>query len=121
MITGAGSGIGQLLSYEFSKLGSTLVLWDVNQKGLEQTAGTIQRQGGRVFFYVCDVTNAELVYQARCVGLSYLVSHFSSDGRQSESGRGESARCLRFSLFSVLTVCIHRSFRLTFSLTTPVL
>lgn len=31
LITGAGHGIGRLTAYEFAKLGSKLVLWDINK------------------------------------------------------------------------------------------
>lgn len=37
LITGAGSGLGRSLALKFAKLGSQLVLWDVNLNGLKET------------------------------------------------------------------------------------
>lgn len=33
LITGGGGGLGRLLAERFSKLGATIVVWDINRKG----------------------------------------------------------------------------------------
>uniref|UniRef100_A0A3B3XSL1 Uncharacterized protein n=1 Tax=Poecilia mexicana TaxID=48701 RepID=A0A3B3XSL1_9TELE len=38
LITGAGSGIGRLMAQEFAAHGTVLVLWDINQEGIKETA-----------------------------------------------------------------------------------
>ncbi|CAD6189881.1 unnamed protein product [Caenorhabditis auriculariae] len=48
LITGAGSGLGRLLAYEFGKLGCYLVLWDVNEKGNEETRQTLESAGVKI-------------------------------------------------------------------------
>jgi len=63
LITGGGSGIGQLVAIKFAKLGSTVVLWDLNQAGMNKTAADIKKVGGRCHTYICDVSNRKAVYE----------------------------------------------------------
>lgn len=63
LITGGGSGIGRLLAKYFAKLGSTIVVWDVNQQGNLETVKQIVGQGGRAHAYQCDISNREEVYK----------------------------------------------------------
>ncbi|KAE9418566.1 hypothetical protein Angca_009869, partial [Angiostrongylus cantonensis] len=37
LITGSGSGLGRGMAVEFAKLGSKIVLWDINEKGNLET------------------------------------------------------------------------------------
>ena len=52
---GAGSGIGQLMSIDFAKRGATIVAWDINKQGNQETARLIKTVGGAVHTYICDV------------------------------------------------------------------
>ncbi len=85
LITGGGSGLGRLMAIKFALLGSRVVLWDINTKGLEAVAQEIQSEvqkaarpgsaaaaaaapsGGAdskssvVYTYVCDVSNSQSV------------------------------------------------------------
>ncbi|XP_062489338.1 epidermal retinol dehydrogenase 2-like [Pezoporus occidentalis] len=64
LITGAGSGIGRLLSLKFANLGATVVLWDINQEGLKETSKLVKENGVvRVHSYVCDCSNRQDVYR----------------------------------------------------------
>ncbi|NWV64058.1 RDHE2 dehydrogenase, partial [Malurus elegans] len=64
LITGAGSGIGRLLSLKFASLGATVVLWDINQEGLNTTVKLARGNGaGRVHSYVCDCSKRQDVYR----------------------------------------------------------
>ncbi|NXY19944.1 RDHE2 dehydrogenase, partial [Atrichornis clamosus] len=64
LITGAGSGIGRLLSVKFASLGATTVLWDINQEGLKDTVRLVREKGaGRVYSYICDCSKREDVYR----------------------------------------------------------
>ncbi|KAM9626401.1 epidermal retinol dehydrogenase 2 isoform 2-T3 [Trichechus inunguis] len=64
LITGAGSGIGRLLALQFARLGSVLVLWDINKDGNEQTCRMAQEAGAtRVHAYSCDCSQREDVYR----------------------------------------------------------
>ncbi|NXG63580.1 RDHE2 dehydrogenase, partial [Hemiprocne comata] len=64
LITGAGSGIGRLLSLKFANLGATMVLWDINQEGLKETSRLARQNGAvRVHCYICDCSKREDIYR----------------------------------------------------------
>ncbi|NXS29967.1 RDHE2 dehydrogenase, partial [Pomatostomus ruficeps] len=64
LITGAGSGIGRLLTVKFASLGATVVLWDINQEGLNYTVRLARENGaGRVHSYICDCSKRQDVYR----------------------------------------------------------
>ncbi|XP_007531587.1 epidermal retinol dehydrogenase 2 [Erinaceus europaeus] len=64
LITGAGSGLGRLLALQFSRLGSVLVLWDINTEGNAETCKMAQEAGARrVFAYTCDCSKREDIYR----------------------------------------------------------
>jgi len=56
IITGASSGIGKALAYEFSRRGSKVVMGARNIKALEEIAADIKNKGGDVIFTQTDVT-----------------------------------------------------------------
>lgn len=41
-ITGAGSGIGRLMSYKFADLGAIVICTDINKQTSDETANTIR-------------------------------------------------------------------------------
>uniref|UniRef100_A0A8C0F8T0 RDHE2 dehydrogenase n=1 Tax=Bubo bubo TaxID=30461 RepID=A0A8C0F8T0_BUBBB len=64
LITGAGSGLGRVLSLKFASLGATLVLWDINQEGLKETSRLARENGGvRVHWYICDCSKRQDIYR----------------------------------------------------------
>ncbi|NWS36298.1 RDHE2 dehydrogenase, partial [Polioptila caerulea] len=64
LITGAGSGIGRLLAIKFASLGATVVLWDINQEGLNCTVKLAREKGaGRVHSYICDCSKRQDIYR----------------------------------------------------------
>ncbi|XP_053458759.1 estradiol 17-beta-dehydrogenase 11 [Nycticebus coucang] len=64
LITGAGHGLGRLTAYEFAKLKSKLVLWDINKHGIEETAAECRRLGAKVHTFVVDCSNRGGIYSA---------------------------------------------------------
>ncbi|KFQ69990.1 Short-chain dehydrogenase/reductase family 16C member 6, partial [Phaethon lepturus] len=64
LITGAGNGVGRLLSLKFASLGATVVLWDINQEGLKETSRLARENGAvRVHSYICDCSKRQDVYR----------------------------------------------------------
>ncbi|KAI6172299.1 Epidermal retinol dehydrogenase 2-like protein [Aphelenchoides besseyi] len=62
-ITGAALGIGRRLAIEFGKQGCTVIIWDINEEKLIETAKILDDLNIKHSFYVVDVSNKELVYE----------------------------------------------------------
>uniref|UniRef100_A0A6B2LBN0 Short-chain dehydrogenase/reductase 3 n=1 Tax=Arcella intermedia TaxID=1963864 RepID=A0A6B2LBN0_9EUKA len=63
LITGGASGIGRQMARRFSRLGATLVLWDMNSEALAKVSKEITNEtGGDVHTYTVDITDREKVY-----------------------------------------------------------
>ena len=63
LITGGGSGIGAILARKFAQLGSTVIIWDINESALESVRSSIESSGGICHAYKVDVANRKLVYE----------------------------------------------------------
>lgn len=60
LITGAASGIGKIMARKVLERGaSCLVIWDINQEGLEALKEEFSGYEGRVFTYRVDVSDVE--------------------------------------------------------------
>jgi all-trans-retinol dehydrogenase (NAD+) len=59
LITGAASGIGRLLATELGQAGASLVLWDVDEQGLDEVQAELRAAGCEADAYVCDLTRRE--------------------------------------------------------------
>ena len=57
VITGGGSGIGRLMCLRFARLGATVVTWDINKLGNEDTVEMIKNEGNRAFSYTVDMSS----------------------------------------------------------------
>jgi len=64
LITGGGSGIGRLMCQKFARLGATIVTWDINQAGNQETVNMVKEEGFRAFAYTVDMSNKEAIYDA---------------------------------------------------------
>lgn len=64
LITGAGSGLGQLMSVEFAKLGAKIVAWDINEEGLNKTKRLVEQAGSKCYSYNVDISGKENIYKA---------------------------------------------------------
>jgi NAD(P)-dependent dehydrogenase (short-subunit alcohol dehydrogenase family)/pimeloyl-ACP methyl ester carboxylesterase len=60
-VTGAGSGIGRATAMEFARLGAEVVVSDVDEVRVRETAKDIAAQGGIAHAYTLDVSDAEAV------------------------------------------------------------
>jgi len=63
LITGASSGIGRQLSYECAKKGCQLILWDINEIALAETAEQCTKLGATVHYYKIDLTKRDEIYR----------------------------------------------------------
>jgi len=61
-MTGAGSGIGRLMSLKFAKLGATVICTDLNGETAEETANMIKSNGGKAYSFALDVTDRLKMY-----------------------------------------------------------
>jgi len=55
MVTGAAQGIGEVTAKLFAAQGALVVLVDLNEKRLEEVSSTIESQGEKSSFWVCNV------------------------------------------------------------------
>jgi NAD(P)-dependent dehydrogenase (short-subunit alcohol dehydrogenase family) len=62
IVTGAASGIGRALAVALAREGARLVLADLNQAGLAETARLVEADGGKADIYALDVSSREDVY-----------------------------------------------------------
>jgi len=62
VITGAGSGIGRLLSLSFASEGARVACWDINADACEKVAAEIRALGGEARAYAGDVSDRDAVY-----------------------------------------------------------
>ncbi|XP_003707776.1 short-chain dehydrogenase/reductase family 16C member 6 isoform X2 [Megachile rotundata] len=64
LVTGAGHGIGREVALKYASLGATVVCWDLNQQGNDETINEIKKLGAsKAYGYKCDVSNREEVFQ----------------------------------------------------------
>jgi NAD(P)-dependent dehydrogenase (short-subunit alcohol dehydrogenase family) len=60
-VTGAGSGIGRATALAFAREGAEVVVSDVNEAGVKETAAAIAARGGIAHAYTLDVADADAV------------------------------------------------------------
>lgn len=65
IVTGGAMGIGFETAKLLAKEGATVTLWDINQEELQKSKIEIEKCGGRVFAYICDVTEKSKVEELK--------------------------------------------------------
>lgn len=63
LITGGGSGLGRLMAMRFARLGATIVVWDINEPGIQETVKLVEADGGKAHGYKCNIADRECVYK----------------------------------------------------------
>ena len=65
LVTGAAMGLGKLFAEHAVREGAdAVVLWDVNELALRETAAQLTAQGGKVHHYVVDVSSQDAIREA---------------------------------------------------------
>jgi len=64
LLTGAASGIGRLMAQEMGAQGARIILWDIDQHGLEETGRLLEEAGVTVDLYVCDLASRAAIQDA---------------------------------------------------------
>ncbi|UXI14368.1 epidermal retinol dehydrogenase 2-like [Sarcoptes scabiei] len=68
LITGGGSGIGQLMALRFLRLGAKVIVWDINSDGMKQTRLLAEEENfsteDNLFTFIVDITKSSEVYAA---------------------------------------------------------
>jgi len=64
LVTGGGSGIGRLMCVRFARLGATVVTWDINTVGNEETVEMVKKEGNTAFSYTVDMSSKDDIYCA---------------------------------------------------------
>ena len=57
LITGAASGLGRRMATAFTRLGGRVVLWDLDEQGVEVAAKQLRAEGATAWSYRCDVSD----------------------------------------------------------------
>lgn len=64
LITGGASGIGLELASQLSQAGAKLVLWDIDEQGLDHAKSSLVAAGREVNIYTCDLSSREEIKTA---------------------------------------------------------
>ncbi|KZK73705.1 MAG: 3-oxoacyl-[acyl-carrier-protein] reductase [Pelodictyon luteolum] len=64
VITGAARGIGQAIAWNLAAGGADIVLCDIKEEWLQDTAEGVRKTGRKVWCFELDVTNTEAVQKA---------------------------------------------------------
>jgi NAD(P)-dependent dehydrogenase (short-subunit alcohol dehydrogenase family) len=92
LVTGAGSGIGRDIAYQFAREGAKVVVSDINDTGGEETVAHILDRGGRAIYHRADTSkpsdNEALVAAAikHFDGLHVAVNNAGIGGPQAPAG-----------------------------------
>lgn len=63
LVTGGGGGLGRLLSLRLANLGAIVVVWDINEAGIDETVKLVRAAGGTCYGYVCDLCDRADIYE----------------------------------------------------------
>ena len=72
IVTGAGRGLGEAISYRLAQEGARLVLADIDETMLEATAKRIRDDGGEIVTLIGDITEEEPASQL----IESAIAHF---------------------------------------------
>ncbi|KAF4529426.1 hypothetical protein B566_EDAN003522 [Ephemera danica] len=62
LVTGGAGGVGRHLCVKLAQRGAIVVIWDLDQTGIDETVRAVQAVGGRAHGYVCDISKRANIY-----------------------------------------------------------
>ncbi len=71
LITGAASGLGEMLATELARAGANLVLWDIDEVGLHRVRNELVEAGYHADAYTCDLADKNSIKSAAADTLSH--------------------------------------------------
>jgi len=83
VVTGAAGGLGRTSAYAFAREGAQLVLVDVNEQGLTETAAEIRKQGGTAATHRVDLS---LEAEIKAFGAQICAQHPKIDALYNNAG-----------------------------------
>jgi NAD(P)-dependent dehydrogenase (short-subunit alcohol dehydrogenase family)/pimeloyl-ACP methyl ester carboxylesterase len=90
-VTGAGSGIGRETALAFAREGAELIVSDIDEASVKDTAGQIAARGGVAHAYVLDVADADAVER---FAAEVCAEHGVPDIVVNNAGIGQAGRFL---------------------------
>ena len=64
LVTGGASGLGRLMALKLARRGARqVVIYDIDQRAIDETVAEIESKGGRARGYLCDVSDRKMVYE----------------------------------------------------------
>jgi len=64
VVTGGGSGMGRATCVQLARDGAAVAVWDVNEKGAQETVALIEAEGNKAIAVQCDVSSKSEVAAA---------------------------------------------------------
>ena len=72
IVTGGAMGIGLETSKILVKEGCTVTIWDINENELSKAKEFLEKEGGKVFVHLCDVTNLQRIAELKDIAISEM-------------------------------------------------
>ena len=64
VVTGGGNGIGRACALQLARDGAAIAIWDLNGAAAEETAGLIEKEGGKALALTVDAASKETIEKA---------------------------------------------------------
>ncbi len=86
LVSGAASGMGRQMAIGFAEAGADVMLLDINLPGAEETAGDIEKLGGKAIAVECNVSDVEKIRETfvlldRELGKVDVVGNVAGEGK----------------------------------------